>query len=493
MPSLAIILELLLTTGLIILAVMSLHLTTLSVARLLLARRQLPDRLAEGLIEHRLDDDALPDVLIQIPLYNEGDLIERILTSVTALDWPARRLHIQVLDDSTDGISLAASRAAVDALARQGWQVTLQHRAQRTAFKAGALAEGLARCDAPYVAIFDVDFLPPPDFLRRTVGVLLADEGMAYVQTRWLHANREHNLLTRAQGRLLDGHFLVEQESRLRLGLPVPFNGTGGVWRRAAIDDAGGWHGDTLTEDLDLSLRARLRGWRSGYLADLGVPGILPESPRAWRTQQFRWTKGFIECLVKLAPDIWRSDRLPRWQKLLITLQLTQPLAFLVGFASILCGLPFIAGTFAAGPVLSTVALGTASIGLLGPISVLTIGAWGAPPLRILREGAIALFLTSGLMLSNTRAALEALVGRRSDFIRTPKRTELPVAGAGTRPCRCGLLELAAGGGLFTFVLLEHPLALLPMALAIGGLLGFGLMQIDEQASSAPQITSRAE
>lgn len=483
MPSAASFLEMALTLGLIVLALMSLHLTVLGAARLLLPPRRLPVQLPA--------DRDLPTVLIQIPLYNEGDLIHAILAAVAALDWPADRLRIQVLDDSTDD-SIQASRAAVEALRSRGRLVDLHHRSRRTGFKAGALAEGLTQVDAPYVAIFDADFLPPRDFLRRTVGVLLADPGLGYVQTRWLHRNRERTILTRAQGRLLDGHFLVEQEARLRLGLPVPFNGTCGVWRTQAIAEAGGWHGDTLTEDLDLSLRAHLRGWRSAYVADLGVAGVLPESPRAWRTQQFRWTKGFVECLIKLAPDIWRSQRLAGWQKLLITLQMAQPLAFLVGGFSILAGLPFIAGVIAPGPALSSAAFLTGSIGLLGPISLLVIGARGARPIQMLRESAIALFLTSGLMLSNARAALEALFRIRSAFIRTPKRAEYQVPG-NPRLKRRGLMELSAGGGLLAFVLLQHPLALLPMMLVIGGLMAFGLMQLDEHSGTAVQAASRLD
>ena len=470
------ILETLLIGGLSLLALLSLHLTLLAVVRLLFPRRRLREQLPT--------ETDLPEVLIQVPLYNEGELASRILGRLAALDWPRERLSIQVLDDSTDG-SLAASRAAVDALRDEGWRIELLHRSQRTAFKAGALAAGLPHSDAPFVAIFDADFLPPPEFLRRTLGVLLANPSLAYVQTRWLHANADVSLLTRVQARLLDGHFRVEQEARQRLGLPVPFNGTCGVWRRSAIEDAGGWHGDTLTEDLDLSLRARLRGWGSAYLPDLGVPGMLPESPRAWRMQQFRWTKGFVECLVKHAPAIWSSVQLPRWQRVMLILQLAQPLAFLLGCVSVLIGLPFIAGEAVPGPLLSSVALRTASIGPLGPLLLLAIGALGARPSVIVTEALSALFLTSGLLLSNGRAGLEALLRVRSEFVRTPKRTDLPRQLRRNR--RCGLPEVAAGGALLGFVLIQHPLSLPALAMVIGGLLGFGVMQMREQGQIRPQ------
>jgi cellulose synthase/poly-beta-1,6-N-acetylglucosamine synthase-like glycosyltransferase len=481
---LASVLEAILICGLAVLALLSLHLATLTALRLTWPDRSRPVRLPS--------DDALPTVLVQLPLYNEGELVERVLAGVAALDWPRQRLVIQVLDDSNDG-SLAASRRAVAGLGLRGWRVSLHHRAARRGFKAGALAAGLEACDAPFVAVFDADFTPPPDFLRRALGVLLADPGLGHAQARWLHANRDASLLTGAQSRLLDGHFRVEQAVRHRLGLPVPFNGTCGVWRRAAIDGAGGWSGDTLTEDLDLSLRACLAGWGSAYLEDLGVPGELPETAPAWRSQQFRWTKGFVQCLLKLAPRL-RASRLPAWQKVLIGLQLAQPLSFLVGSLCLLAALPFIAGTFAPGPVLMAVALATTSIGLLGPIGLLLAGGLLEPgrpgAVRALpREAMAALVLSSGLLLSNARAALEALMGIRSAFVRTPKGRARTDSEARWRRLSAGLPELAVGGGLLLFVLIRQPLALPALALAIGGLLGLGLMLRRDAADVAPVTT----
>jgi cellulose synthase/poly-beta-1,6-N-acetylglucosamine synthase-like glycosyltransferase len=471
MPAIVAAAEPVLILGLCLLGILSLHLALLTLARISLPRRDWSATLPA--------DDELPHVLVQIPLYNEGDLIEPLLHAITHLDWPQERLRIQVLDDSTDG-SLAVSAKAVKELAADGWTIELRHRQRRTGYKAGALANGLDASDAPLIAIFDADFLPPPEFLRRTVGVLLAHPELSHVQARWLHANRSVSLLTRAQARLLDGHFRVEQEARQRMGLPVPFNGTCGIWRRSAIEDAGGWQGDTLTEDLDLSLRARLNGWSSAYLGDLGVPGALPTSPRAWRQQQFRWTKGFAECLIKLLPQIWLSHRLPVWQKLMVTLQLSQPTVFLVGCVSILAGLPFIAGAAVPGPVLSTIALIMACGGLLGPISMLAVGARGTgTPFEIGREIAAALLFSSGLMLSNARAVLEALAGHRSAFVRTPKHSH-PSPGAAGAFCLCGAAEVTTGAALLAFTLSEQPLAVFPLALAISGLLSFGLLQATE-------------
>jgi hypothetical protein len=212
---------------------------------------------------------------------------------------------------------------------------------------------------------------------------------------------------------------------------------------------------------------------------------MLPESPRAWRLQQFRWTKGFVECLLKLAPSVWTSPRLPLWQKVMVTLQLIQPLAFLVGCLSIVAGLPYIAGVAQPGPLLSAIAIGMACGGLLGPISLLALGARDqAGVLDKVLEGAAALFLSSGLLLSNARAGLEALVRRRSEFVRTPKARTADRSQQ-AKPCRCGVVELIAGCTLALFTMLEQPAAILPLALAVGGLVGFGAMQIAESRDTS--------
>jgi cellulose synthase/poly-beta-1,6-N-acetylglucosamine synthase-like glycosyltransferase len=470
------IVELLLTLGLILLAMSSLNLVALVLARLLMPARRL--------VTTRPTGEQLPRVLVQLPLFNEGDLVDRVLETVMALDWPKDRLQIQVLDDSTDDFSLLLSQRAVARLHREGVQIELLHRIKRAGFKAGALAAGLERSDAEFVAIFDADFMPSPDFLRQTLGPLLAQPDLAYVQARWAHLNRDDSLLTRAQARLLDSHFQVEQEARWRLGLPVPFNGTCGVWRRRAIDDAGGWQGDTLTEDLDLSLRARLRGWRSGYMKDVPVPGALPISVRAWRTQQFRWTKGFAQCFVKLLPTIWASPALPRWQKLMISFQLGQPLAFLIGAACVVLGLPFIAGAAIPGEALSRVAIVTSMLGFAGSIGFLTLSGIRSGARATATEVFSALFLTTGLLLSNARAGLEALLGYRSPFVRTPKGA---VTAGPRRMLRWpnGLLELSAGLGLLGFALMQQPVSVIYLVTVIGGLLGIGTLQfLDGRALS---------
>src|SRR6201996_332568 len=279
-----------------------------------------------------LSDSQFPHVLVQLPVCNEGYLALRVAAAACALDWPRDRLTIQLLDDGTEE-NHAALAAGLAGLAPEGVTLQLLRRGDRKGFKAGNLAFGLAHCDAPYVAIFDADFVPPSDFLRRTVPALIADTGLAFVQARWAHANRNANWLTRVQGLLLDSHFAVEQEARFRAGLPMSFNGSAGVWNRIAIEQGGGWTGDTLTEDLDLSMRCVLKGWRAAMLPDLVVPGELPPTAAAWRAQQARWTKGHAQCARKLLPLVWASSK-PFAVKLAMTGQMCQFAFYTLAFTS---------------------------------------------------------------------------------------------------------------------------------------------------------------
>jgi len=235
----------------------------------------------------------LPRVLVQLPVYNEPLVVERALTAAAALDWPADRLTIQLLDDSTD-ITTDIAIHAVARLRRAGLDVVHVRRDDRSGFKAGALAAGMALCDAPYVAVFDADFVPPPGWLRQAMASMLANPRAAFVQTRIEWGNGESNWLTRAQRLMQDAHFAVEQDVRARRGVPFQFNGTGGIWRRAAIEEAGGWSHDTLSEDLDLVLRTYLKGWTGVFLMEPHVVGELPQKIGDFGAQQNRWSKGFV-------------------------------------------------------------------------------------------------------------------------------------------------------------------------------------------------------
>lgn len=250
--------------------------------------------------------DKWPKVTVQLPIFNERYVIERLIDAVSQFDYPRELLDIQVLDDSTDETRQVAS----DCVQRHrdlGLPVTYIHRTNREGFKAGALAHGLKSATGELVAIFDADFIPPADFLRRTVPYF-ADSKLAMVQTRWSYINRNYSPLTEVEAILLDGHFAIEHSSRFRSHLFFNFNGTGGVWRRAAIDDSGGWQHDTLTEDTDLSYRAQLRGWQFLYLPEIDCPSELPIEMNAFKTQQARWAKGLMQTAKKVLPRVMKSN-----------------------------------------------------------------------------------------------------------------------------------------------------------------------------------------
>ena len=367
--------------------------------------------------------DALPVVTIQLPLYNEMYVVDRLLDAVCQIDYPRERLEIQVLDDSTDDTTSIA-RGKVEELRERGFDAELQHRENRIGFKAGALAAGMQRRPEQYIAIFDADFIPNPDYLKRAYVALSSDERLAFVQGRWEHLNANTSPLTRAQAMSLDVHFGIEQAARSWSGLPMPFNGSGGLWRRRAIEDAGGWEFDTLTEDLDLSVRATLRGWRSRFLIGLGIPAEIPESVTAWRNQQFRWTKGFAQTAIKHLPAIWRS-KLPLSHKLSISIPFIQGWVYPAGMLALVSGLGAL--SLASGAPAPELIFGLVA-SLSGVAAVFAVIAAGQLQLKrpINMQSAIGLAtviaLNSGLALSNTRAIYEAVVGRQSAFVRTPKR-----------------------------------------------------------------------
>src|SRR5436189_3449879 len=251
--------------------------------------------------------DPTPVVTIQLPLYNEMYVADRLIDAVCRIEYPRDLLEIQVLDDSTDETQSIAE-LAVRRFAAQGVDIKYYHRTSRSGYKAGALEAGLKAARGEFIAIFDADFLPTPDFLTRLMPHF-ADPRVGMVQARWGHINQDYSLLTKIQAILLDGHFVLEHGGRNRSGRFFNFNGTAGAWRRVAIDDAGGWQHDTLTEDLDLSYRAQLRGWQFVFLADLIAPAEVPVEMNAFKSQQFRWAKGSIQTCVKLLPRILRSKQ----------------------------------------------------------------------------------------------------------------------------------------------------------------------------------------
>ncbi len=357
-----------------------------------------------------------PHVTVQLPLFNEAAVAGRLIDAVAAFDYPREKLLIQALDDSTDLTTpLIARKLAI--LDGRGYQTQHIRRARRDGFKAGALAAGLTRSDSEYIAIFDADFVPPPDFLRRMLPHLLADPAIGFAQCRWSHLNADDNSLTRAQRLSIDTHFVIEQAARNRSGWLIPFNGAGGVWRRSCIDAAGGWSADTLTEDLDLSYRAQLAGWRSRFLPDVAAPGEIPPQLAAYKQQQARWATGSTQCLLKLARPIIAS-RLGAGQKIMAIQHLCQYLPQPLMLLMLLLTPPLLLADGLAG--LSLAPLGF--IGLAPPMMY----AAGQKQLyrhwiKALTAFPALLFIGAGLSLSNSLAVASALLGLKTPFRRTPK------------------------------------------------------------------------
>ncbi len=378
-----------------------------------------------------------PRVLVQLPVYNEPGVVERAIDAAAALDYPREQLEIQVLDDSTDETVSLVDRA-VARWRDRGVPVSVLRRPHRDGFKAGALAEGLKVSDADYVAIFDADFVPHPGFLLRALPLFHMKGRVAIVQGRWEHLNRDQNRLTRAQAVGVDAHFRVEQYARAARGAFLNFNGTAGVWSRAAIEDAGGWRGDTLTEDLDLSYRAQLRGWRIVFDPELEVPAELPPTLGAYKSQQRRWACGSIQCARKFLGAIWRSD-LPLWKKGEATVHLCG-YGVCVAMLALILLLPFGVGHvpfILKYPHLSPLWIAI-WIAALGPISI----SFASQRPRGLRSAGAVLscfLLGLGSCANNAFAVFRGLTHPIRTFVRTPKQGLLPGVGKTPAP----VLELA--------------------------------------------------
>lgn len=356
-----------------------------------------------------------PFVTIQLPIFNERYMVQRLLEAVTSLDYPADRLQIQVLDDSTDS-TVDLVRPLVYAYQRQGVNIQYAHRSNRGGFKAGALEEGLCTATGEFVAVFDADFVPEPDWLRRVIPYF-QDPRAGFVQTRWKHINDRFSLLTRLQSLALDGHFVVEQTARYASGLFMGFNGSAGIWRRAAIEDAGGWQGDTLTEDLDLSYRAELKGWRPVYIPQITVGSEVPVQVDAVKKQQYRWSKGTVQVFRKLAGQVWRSN-LPLYKRFMALMHLSMYMPFPFVVLTLILVLPvgllhpnmFLYFPFA---VISSV----------GPPLLYMLAATERLPRlldRLMLLPGMLLF-AAGISLNCSLAVIDGLLHKGGVFERTPK------------------------------------------------------------------------
>jgi cellulose synthase/poly-beta-1,6-N-acetylglucosamine synthase-like glycosyltransferase len=365
--------------------------------------------------------DPLPVVTIQLPLYNEVYVADRLIDAVSAMDYPRELLEIQVLDDSVDE-TRSIAESAVRRLAAQGLDIKYFHRTDRVGFKAGALEAGLKTARGEFIAIFDADFIPTRDFLTRIMPHF-GDPGVGMVQARWGHINQDYSLLTKIQSILLDGHFVLEHGGRNRSGRFFNFNGTAGVWRRTAIDDAGGWQHDTLTEDLDLSYRAQLRGWRFVFLSDLIAPAEVPVEMNAFKSQQHRWAKGSIQTCRKLLPTLLRA-RLPLGVKAEAFFHLTAN--FNYPFMCVMSILMFPAMVIRYNMGWYEMLLIDVPLFFAATFSVCNF--YMVCQREIHRDWRARIkylpFLMSigiGLSINNTRAVFEALLNKQSDFNRTPK------------------------------------------------------------------------
>jgi len=373
----------------------------------------------KDLVLPSLDHD--PVVTIQLPMYNEYYVVERLIEAVCSIDYPKDKLEIQVLDDSTDE-SVDVASSAVLQYQKLGYDIKYIHRMDRSGFKAGALKHGLETARGEFVAIFDADFVPNTDFLRKTLPHFYQDDRIALVQTRWEHLNSDYSLLTRTQAMALDAHFVMEQGVRNKVGFFINFNGTGGIWRKTAIYDAGNWHSDTLTEDLDLSYRAQLRGWKFKYLNDVTSPAELPAEVNALKSQQFRWTKGAIETARKILPEVWRSD-IPLRVKIHSTFHLTNNLAFPFILLAGILNVPLIFIKQQGGHDLYFAMMSVFVLAFIGSFLFYMFSQKAVYADWRRRLLLFPLFMAGsmGFAVNNSRAVFEGLIKKRSEFVRTPK------------------------------------------------------------------------
>lgn len=442
-------------------------------------------------------DDAWPIVTSQIPIYNEATVAARVIEAVTRMEYPTGRHEIQVLDDSNDETRDIVDRTA-RRLRREGYDVSVIRRDDRAGFKAGALAHGLKICRGVHVAVFDADFVPPEDFLRQAVALLESDAKIGCAQGRWAHLNQDESWLTRGAALGMDGHFGVEQGARGWNGYFLNFNGTAGVWRKAAIEDpaVGGWSADTLTEDLDLSYRAQMAGWKICYCIDLPCPAELPAEVNALKAQQRRWAKGSLQVAVKLLPTVWRS-RMSFLQKVEASLHLTHYLTA-VGMAL----LPLVAL-----PLLFDERFQTFSE-WVGAVWVLVFVSASAPPIvycyaRRNIGGAsgwksvpLLMVLGAGLSLNNAIAAVAGLFQRGGVFERTPKRGSSSSVSRKDRyfapTSRLSILEVTLGayclGVLAVYAVAGRPFVAGFMMLYAAGYTALGFLSLQADRRRAMEL-----
>ena len=384
------------------------------------AQQQLNELMAA--FDAQSESTDLPVVTTQLPIYNERNVVERLLLATCQIDYPREKHEIQVLDDSTDETSQIIARL-VNKLRAEGHNIHHIQRKNRVGFKAGALDEGMKNAAGQFIAVFDADFVPSKDFLRKTIPVLMMKPKVGFVQTRWGHRNRNFSLLTALQAIGIDGHFVIEQSARSWNGLFFNFNGTGGIWRREAIDNSGGWQSDTLTEDLDLSYRTQLAGWEPYYLIDVVTPAELPTDINALKSQQHRWAKGSIQTAIKLLPQVWVDKNSSIFKKMQASIHLTHYMVHPLMLLMIVLTIPIIWGglhdsikPMLLPTILMFVALFAHST-MYYTSQYITAQSLGKTLILL----PVLISLGIGLAINNTKAVFEAVFGLKSDFVRTPK------------------------------------------------------------------------
>ncbi|QTD53961.1 cellulose synthase family protein [Sulfidibacter corallicola] len=447
----------------------------------------------------------LPSITIQLPIFNEKFVVDRMIDACVAIDYPRDRLQIQVVDDSTDETRYLAE-ARVRMHRENGIDIQHIHRENRVGFKAGALENAMNRATGEFIAIFDADFIPPKDILHRTIHHF-SDPKIGMVQTRWDHLNRDFSTLTQVQSIMLDAHFMIEHGGRNVSGLFFNFNGTAGIWRRTAIEDAGGWEHDTLTEDLDLSYRAQMKGWRFLFIPEVTCPAELPIAAGAFKTQQFRWAKGSVQVMRKILPTIWRSSQ-PLAVKMEATFHLTGNLAYVLMMINTLI---FVIPSMVLrghwewwrillidGPIFFM-----ASISFILFYMASQRAVFGHTKGRKRFIPAL-MSIGIGLGLNNTRAVIEALMGKQSEFVRTPKTGSIGKAGTGGKTgyklprSGWGLIEVAIGfmyTGAIVWAIQAGVWGSVPFLLLFqNGFLYMGLLTLfEEWHRGRPQVVRNGE
>lgn len=374
------------------------------------------------------EQDDLPHVTTQLPIYNEYNVVERAIRKICEIDYPKDRHEIQVLDDSNDETCELVDRV-VEEFRIKGFDISVLRRKNRQGFKAGALNEAMKTAKGTYLAIFDADFLPEKDFLHKTVLYFLNDEKIGLVQARWGHVNRTHSMLTRAQSIGIDGHFMVEQSARNWNDLFMNFNGTAGLWHRDAIAAGGGWQWDTLTEDMDLSYRVQLAGWKTMYTPDVVVPAEIPEDVTAFKSQQFRWAKGSMQTAIKLLPRLLKA-KVPFFKKFQSFFHLTHYCVHPLMLTLALLALPVLLTLETSiSPAVFAVLSVLLGLSMVAPSSLYLASQRAAYDDWHKRILCMPMLVTIGvgIAVSNTRAVFEAIIGKESGFVRTPKRGDKEV------------------------------------------------------------------